>query len=94
VKEPDDIVRVPEWRVYVVECVDGSLYTGITIDVEARVARHNDGEGARYTRSRRPVRLVHVETAADRGAALRREHAIKKLAAVEKRRLVRQPRAE
>ena len=90
----DDIVRAPGWRVYVVECADGSLYTGIAVDVEARVARHNEGEGARYTRSRRPVRLVHVETAEDRGAALRREHAIKRLPAAEKRRLVGQPRAE
>ena len=87
-------MRATGWRVYVVECADGSLYTGIAVDVDARVARHNEGEGARYTRSRRPVRLVHVEIAADRGAALRREHAIKRLPAAEKRRLVGQPRAE
>ena len=77
-----------------VRCADGSLYTGIARDVDARVARHNDGAGARYTRGRRPVRLVHVEAAADRAAALRREHAIKRLPAAEKRRLVGQPRAE
>lgn len=87
-------MRAQAWRVYVVECADGSLYTGIALDVVARVARHNEGEGARYTRSRRPVRLVHVETAADRGAALKREHAIKRLPAAAKRRLIAQPRAE
>jgi putative endonuclease len=77
----------PEWCVYVVECADGSLYTGIAVDVAARVAQHNQGVGARYTRSRRPVQLVHVETAADRGAALRREYEIKQLPAAAKRRL-------
>jgi putative endonuclease len=75
------------WYVYVVECADGSLYTGIATDVAARVARHNDGEGARYTRGRRPVRVVHVEAAADRAAALRREWRIKRMTAQEKREL-------
>ena len=81
-------VSVADWHVYVVRCIDGSLYTGIARDVAARVAVHNEGEGARYTRSRRPVELVHVEPAADRGAALRREHAIKRLPAAAKRALV------
>lgn len=62
-----------------VECRDGSLYTGWTTDLEARVAAHNEGTGARYTRSRRPVRLVYWEEAPDRGAALRREAALKRL---------------
>lgn len=75
-----------EWFVYVVECSDGTLYTGIARDLDARLARHNEGAGARYTRSRRPVRLVHVESAPDRGTALRREHAIKQLPASAKRR--------
>ena len=51
--------------VYMVECADDSYYTGWTNDVEARVAAHNDGAGARYTRGRRPVRLVYWEEAAD-----------------------------
>jgi putative endonuclease len=85
-------LKAPErsecWRVYVVECADGTLYTGIATNVDARLARHNDGKGARYTRSRRPVRLLHVEEVPDRPAALRREHAIKRLTAEEKRELV------
>jgi putative endonuclease len=67
------------WFVYVVRCRDGSLYTGISTDVAARVAAHNGGRGARYTRSRLPVALVMVERRRTRGAALRREAAIKAL---------------
>lgn len=65
--------------VYMLECRDGSLYTGWTVDLEARLAAHNNGVGARYTRSRRPVRLVYWETVADRSAALRREAALRRL---------------
>jgi predicted GIY-YIG superfamily endonuclease len=67
------------WWVYVVRCADGSLYTGIAIDVARRVARHNAGRASKYTRSRRPVTLVYRERQPDRGAALRREAAIKAL---------------
>jgi putative endonuclease len=69
------------WRVYMLRCADGSLYTGITVDVERRLAEHNGegGLGARYTRSRRPVELVHVESAGNRAEAARREAAIKRL---------------
>lgn len=81
-------MSTPEWRVYVVECADGSLYTGIARDVAARLEQHNQGAGARYTRSRLPVRLVHVEPAADRGAALRREYLIKQMPVAAKRRLI------
>lgn len=65
------------WYVYIVECRDGTLYTGVTNDLEARLAAHNAGRGARYTRSRSPVRLVWSKRARGRSAALRREHAIK-----------------
>jgi putative endonuclease len=65
------------WYVYVVRCADGSLYTGISTDVPARVAAHNAGRGARYTRSRRPVELVHTERKRSQSTALRREAAIK-----------------
>ncbi len=67
-------------------CADGSLYTGITTDVDRRVAEHNgDGVlGARYTRSRRPVELVYVEAAASRAEATRREAEIKRLDRVRK----------
>ncbi|MEO7986582.1 MAG: TIGR02453 family protein [Gemmatimonadales bacterium] len=67
------------WFVYIARCGDGSLYTGITTDPDRREALHNAGRGAAYTRSRRPVRLVYREGATDRGAALRREAAIKRL---------------
>ncbi|HYG66739.1 MAG TPA: GIY-YIG nuclease family protein [Anaeromyxobacteraceae bacterium] len=72
------------WVVYVLRCGDGSLYTGATNDLDARLARHAAGRGARYTRSRLPVALVHVERAAGRGAALRREAAVKRLTRTEK----------
>jgi len=62
-----------------VECADGSLYTGITVDLESRLNAHNSGKGARYTRSRTPVRLVYTETASDRSIASRREAQIKSL---------------
>ena len=69
------------WCVYMLHCADGSLYTGITTDVARRVAEHNgdSGLGARYTRSRRPVALVYVESADSRAQASRREAAIKRL---------------
>jgi putative endonuclease len=67
------------WHVYLLRCGDGSLYTGATNDLARRLSRHAAGQGARYTRSRLPVVLVHSERARDRGAALRREAAIKRL---------------
>ena len=68
-----------DWHVYIVECADGSLYTGIARDVDARIATHNDGAGAKYTRGRLPVILRYQETARDRSRASQREHAIKQL---------------
>lgn len=76
------------WHVYVARCGDGTLYTGVTTDPGRREAAHNAGRGAAYTRSRRPVRLIHLEPAPDRGAALRRELAIKRMTRNEKERLV------
>jgi putative endonuclease len=76
------------WFVYVVRCGDGSLYTGIATDVGARVTVHNDGRGARYTRSRRPVTLVYVERKRSRSTALKRELAIKALGRAEKLALI------
>jgi putative endonuclease len=67
------------WFVYIVRCADHSLYTGITTNIERRLAEHNAGIGARYTRARLPVELIHAEPAADRSAASRREAAIKRL---------------
>ena len=74
--------------VYIVRCADGTLYTGWTTDVVRRVAQHNAGRGARYTRTHRPVVLVYHEEAPDRSAAMRRELAIKKLDRERKERLV------
>lgn len=67
------------WFVYLLRCADGTLYAGITTDLDRRLAAHNAGVGARYTRARRPVELIHAEPAADRAEASRREAAIKKL---------------
>ena len=65
------------WKVYIVRCCDGSLYTGVTTDIEKRLAAHNSGRGAKYTRSRRPVELVYHEECEDHSGALRRELEIK-----------------
>jgi putative endonuclease len=75
------------WFVYIVRCADETLYTGIAKDIGQRIAKHNEGTGAAYTRARRPVVLVHQEPATDRGAALRREAAIKRLPVATKRAL-------
>ncbi len=73
--------------VYIVRCSDGSLYTGWTTDIERRISAHNAGKGAKYTRSRRPVELVHLESFEEKTAAQKRERMIKKLSAAEKRKL-------
>ena len=78
----------PAHAVYVLECGDGSLYTGYTTDVARRVAEHRAGDGAKYTRGRRPLDLVHVEHCETRSAALSREAAIKALSRDAKERLV------
>lgn len=67
------------WYVYMVRCSDNSLYTGYTNDIKRRENAHNTGKGAKYTKTRRPVRLVYWEEFADRSDALKRECAIKKL---------------
>ena len=67
------------WHVYIIECSDGSLYTGITNDLDKRITAHNAGRGAKYPKSRRPVRLRYSEPAADRKHASQREYAIKSL---------------
>jgi len=72
------------WFVYILRCGDGSLYTGISTDVTQRVAAHNAGRGARYTRPRLPVTVVHVERKRSRSTALKREAAIKALSRTQK----------
>ena len=76
------------WYVYILRCGDGSLYTGCTDDVARRLAAHQRGRGAKYTRSHLPVELVYREAAEDRSAALRREAAIKRLSRQEKLSLI------
>jgi putative endonuclease len=77
------------WFVYMVECSDGTIYTGVTIDLEKRVAKHNSGKGAKYTKMRLPVTLVYSEVALDRSAGLKREWQIKKLSRREKKLLIK-----
>lgn len=76
------------WFVYMLRCRDGSLYTGCTTDLTRRVAAHNAGTGAKYTRARRPVTLVYAQPCGDHTAALQREAAIKRLPKAQKERLV------
>jgi putative endonuclease len=72
------------WRVYILRCADGSLYTGATNDLPRRVAAHACGQGARYTRSRLPVALAWSAPVRGRSGALRREAALKRLSRPEK----------
>ena len=69
---------------YILECADGTLYTGYTDNLEKRLAAHNAGEGAKYTRSRRPCRLAYAEEFAGKGEAMSREWHIKRLRRKEK----------
>ena len=80
------------WLVYLLRCRDGSLYTGITNDLDRRLASHRAGTGSAYVRSRLPVRVVYRESQPDRPAALRREAAIKRLTRTGKLALVRRGR--
>ena len=76
------------WTLYIVRCRDGTLYTGITNDLDRRLAMHDAGTGARYTRGRGPVRLVYREAHADRSLASKREYAVKRLTPRARRALV------
>lgn len=73
---------------YIVECADGTYYTGWTTDPARREKQHNAGQGARYTRMKRPVRLVYTEEQPDKSTALKRERAIKAMTRGQKQRLV------
>lgn len=79
------------WVCYLLECADGTLYCGITNDLDKRLAAHNAGEGAKYTRGRAPMRLAYYESCADKSAALKRENAIKGLPRLKKLALVDAP---
>ena len=76
------------WFVYILRCGDGTLYTGVTDDVQRRLAAHREGKGAKYTRGRGPLELVYTQEQPDKSAALRREFQIKKLTRPQKERLI------
>ena len=78
------------WYVYMVRCRDNSLYTGYTDDPDRRLAVHNAGKGAKYTKSRLPVSLVYQEPCTDKSTALKREIALKRLTKIKKEALCRQ----
>ena len=84
-KKPSD----DPWIIYILRCVDGSLYTGITKNVERRCQQHNDGTASRYTRSRRPTKLVWQEVQPSRSSALKREAAIKAMTRRDKLAMIR-----
>ncbi|MEI6529635.1 MAG: GIY-YIG nuclease family protein [Candidatus Falkowbacteria bacterium] len=78
------------YSLYIVECKDGTLYTGITIDLKGRVGEHNSSKrGAKYTRARRPVKLVYSKIFSDKSSALRAESQIKKLSRKDKLSLIK-----
>ncbi len=77
------------WFLYLLECTDGSIYTGITVDVEARLAAHLAGRGARYTRSHPPRKVLASFEYADRASASKAEYAMKQFTAAEKRAVAR-----
>ena len=76
------------WQLYILRCADGTLYTGIAVDAEKRLAMHRSGRGAKYTKGRGPLELVYSEACGTRGDALRREAAIKRLPRAKKLRLI------
>ena len=78
------IMKTDEWVVYLVQCIDESLYCGITNNIKKRMTAHNSGKGAKYTQSRRPVELVAISCKMSRSEALKLEHQIKKTPAAEK----------
>ncbi len=79
------------WTVYILQCADGTLYTGITNDLDARISAHEAGTGAKYTRGRGPLKLVFREVARDRASASRREIKIKALSRRAKEQLIKKP---
>jgi putative endonuclease len=89
------ILRIPffiyssnvAWFVYLIECTNGSIYTGVAVDVAARYAAHASGKGARYTRSHPPARLLAQIAYPDKSSALKAEYRIKRLSALQKRAL-------
>jgi putative endonuclease len=96
-KVKEEILRAPApasspasvWSLYILECSDGSLYTGVTNDINRRFLAHQEGKASRYTRTRRPVALVYREECGSRSQALSRECAVKSLSRRQKDELIR-----
>ena len=86
-------IEASEHFVYMLRCTDGTLYSGYTTDPNRRTAAHNNGRGAKYTRSRLPVELVYFESIETKSQALKREAALKKLTRTEKILLIEQSNA-
>ena len=86
--EPDADTSPDTWLVYILRCADGSLYTGITKDMDRRCEQHNAGTASRYTRSRLPVHVVYQESQASQSLALKREAAIKAMSRQAKESLI------
>ena len=76
------------WQLYILRCGDGTLYTGIAVDAQKRLAMHQSGTGAKYTRGRGPLTMVYCENCGSHSEALKREYAVKKLTHAEKERLI------
>jgi putative endonuclease len=81
----DTAATSPVWWLYLLECEGGSIYTGITTDVAARYAKHADGKGAKYTRANPPLRILKTVQCDSHSAALKAEHATKRMSAAQKR---------
>ncbi|MDE1463597.1 GIY-YIG nuclease family protein [Spartinivicinus poritis] len=77
-----------DWLVYIVECADNTLYTGITNNLERRINQHNTGTGAKYLKGRRPVKPVYIESGHDRSSASKRENSIKRFTRQQKIKLI------
>lgn len=83
-----EVFMETQWYLYILRCKDGTLYTGITTQVEKRLEAHRAGRGAKYTRGRAPLELVYRETCGTHSDALKREHQIKSLSREEKQKLI------
>ena len=81
------------WKLYLLRCGDGTLYCGITTDVESRLEAHRSGRGAKYTRGRGPLELVYTEDCGDHSTALKREIAVKRLTKPQKEELIHNGKA-
>jgi putative endonuclease len=87
-------MEIKSWYVYMVQCSDGTIYTGITNDIEARIVKHNSGKGAKYTRNRIPVKLKACWPYELKSEAAKAEYAFKQLSRIQKMKLIRDYKSE